>query len=333
MKQFFSQQAASKTSILDWVTLAFLGLSGASLLQQPNFSTITLGAAVALNQSSKRQSRGELLRLQANQNSGFEYLNRLQIDMGQMSSCRLSLSTEVNKLQEQVAALEHSRTRSFEEFSMLTDLVGQLGNYSEALKVEIAEVESQVRQLNTSEGCVGREQISAENRGRVAIFVDIQNQYHCTKKRQIEVDYSKLLQLCVGEGELALARCYLATTEAPGQRPFLTHLERSGFELVTRPLVRHQDGSADGNLDGELITDLMDGQNLYDTVVLVSGDGDFAYTLRMLKKRGIRVEVLSFREAASGALIREADQFIDLDTIQYRIQRSHKPSSKQKRVA
>jgi uncharacterized LabA/DUF88 family protein len=49
-----------------------------------------------------------------------------------------------------------------------------------------------------------------------------------------------------------------------------------------------------------------------DIVVLVSGDGDFAYLANKLRRRGIRVEAASLPTVMSGELKRAVNEFIDL---------------------
>ena len=49
-----------------------------------------------------------------------------------------------------------------------------------------------------------------------------------------------------------------------------------------------------------------------DTVVLVSGDGDFAYLATKLRRRGIHVEAASLPQVMSGELKRAVNEFIDL---------------------
>ncbi|UVO54813.1 NYN domain-containing protein [Sphingomonas sp. SUN039] len=49
-----------------------------------------------------------------------------------------------------------------------------------------------------------------------------------------------------------------------------------------------------------------------DIVVLVSGDGDFAYLANKLRRRGIHVEAASLPQAMSGELKRAVNEFIDL---------------------
>jgi uncharacterized LabA/DUF88 family protein len=51
-----------------------------------------------------------------------------------------------------------------------------------------------------------------------------------------------------------------------------------------------------------------------DVAVLVCGDGDFVPLVTFAKEKGVRVEVLAFRESASGALVEAADSFLDLSS-------------------
>ena len=50
-----------------------------------------------------------------------------------------------------------------------------------------------------------------------------------------------------------------------------------------------------------------------DIVVLVTGDGDFAYLAQKLRRRGIRVEAASTENQMASALKRAVNSFIDLD--------------------
>ncbi len=65
-----------------------------------------------------------------------------------------------------------------------------------------------------------------------------------------------------------------------------------------------------GNLDVELAADAM--SLLYsksvDTIILVSGDGDFAYLGEQAKRLGKRFEVVSFKKTISQQLLIVADK-------------------------
>ena len=52
-----------------------------------------------------------------------------------------------------------------------------------------------------------------------------------------------------------------------------------------------------------------------DTVILVSGDGDFVPLVRHLKHAlGCYVEVMAFGKSSSQKLVEDADNYVDLDS-------------------
>jgi uncharacterized LabA/DUF88 family protein len=68
-------------------------------------------------------------------------------------------------------------------------------------------------------------------------------------------------------------------------------------------------------MDCEIVYDMVRlcGVHYYDSFILVTGDEDFARTVRKLRMDyGIRVEVAFFQNRCSNALMREASRFIDL---------------------
>lgn len=54
------------------------------------------------------------------------------------------------------------------------------------------------------------------------------------------------------------------------------------------------------------------GDFFIDTIVLISGDGDFIPLIDYLKSRGRQVEIISFGPSTSNRLKEVADDFIDL---------------------
>ncbi|MBI3420602.1 MAG: NYN domain-containing protein, partial [Candidatus Sungbacteria bacterium] len=69
------------------------------------------------------------------------------------------------------------------------------------------------------------------------------------------------------------------------------------------------------NFDVEIAVDALRCAKDTDTLVLFSGDGDFAYLAKELKTLGKRVIVVSGRKSLSGALMKEADKFVTLERL------------------
>lgn len=92
-------------------------------------------------------------------------------------------------------------------------------------------------------------------------------------------------------------------------------LEKCGYILRTKPVKKivTRDGQVEwkADFDVELSFEMDDLSKEYDTAILLSGDSDFAYTLKRIKKKGKRVIVMSTRGHVALELLREA-KFVDL---------------------
>lgn len=92
-------------------------------------------------------------------------------------------------------------------------------------------------------------------------------------------------------------------------------LEKCGYILKTKPVkkITTRDGNIEwkADFDVEISFDMDDLTSEYDTVALLSGDSDLAFTLKRIKKKGKRVIVMSTRGHISLELLKEA-KFIDL---------------------
>ncbi|MGV2828100.1 LabA-like NYN domain-containing protein [Myxosarcina sp. GI1(2024)] len=166
-----------------------------------------------------------------------------------------------------------------------------------------------------------------ENRGRVAIFIDGSNLFYAALQLGIEIDYSKLLSRLTGGSRLLRSFFYTGVDRTnEKQQGFLLWMRRNGYRVIAKDLVQLPDGSKKANLDVEIAVDMMSLVGAYDTAILVSGDGDLAYSVDAVSYRGARVEVVSLRSMTSDSLINVADHYIDLDQIKEDIQKNIKPS-------
>ncbi|MEE9514551.1 MAG: NYN domain-containing protein [Candidatus Brocadiales bacterium] len=149
---------------------------------------------------------------------------------------------------------------------------------------------------------------------RVAVFVDVQNMFYSAKAlHQSKIDYSKLLQEIIGERKLIRAIAYVVKKSDVDQSSFTDALERLGYEIKSKDLRLRPDGTAKGDWDMGIAIDTIAIAPKLDTVVLVSGDGDFAPLLEMLKAHGCRVEVVSFRKSTSVELIDAATKYTAIE--------------------
>jgi uncharacterized LabA/DUF88 family protein len=149
---------------------------------------------------------------------------------------------------------------------------------------------------------------------RVGVFVDVQNMFYSAKAiHQSKIDYSKLLQEIVGQRNLVRAIAYVVQKPDVDQSGFTDALERLGYEIKSKDLRLRPDGTAKGDWDMGIAIDTIAIAPKLDTVVLVSGDGDFVPLVEMLKAHGCRVEVISFRKSTSNELIQAATKYTAIE--------------------
>jgi uncharacterized LabA/DUF88 family protein len=143
----------------------------------------------------------------------------------------------------------------------------------------------------------------------VVVFIDGNNIFHSAKTVGVDIDYQKLLRLVAGSREVLRAIFYTHVDETERQRGFLLWMSRNGFRVVQK--VSKEGKRAD--ITAEMVTDMCMLSRHVQTVILVSGDEDFAYPLDLISREGVRVEVASFRSATASKLADVADRILDLE--------------------
>ena len=151
---------------------------------------------------------------------------------------------------------------------------------------------------------------------RVALFVDVPNLIYAAERRNVNIDFGRVLDYFTQGRELVRATAYAPITDDPkaaleSQR-FVHHFVGHPYRLITKPLKRFADGSMKANFDIELAIDILTMSDRLDIVVLMSGDGDFRRVVELVASRGVRVEVVAFSETASSELKSVADLYIDI---------------------
>jgi len=148
---------------------------------------------------------------------------------------------------------------------------------------------------------------------RVGVFVDIQNLYYSARAIHTKkVNFGKILEEAVGGRQLVRAIAYGITTEEAHEGEFHEALASQGFEVNTKPLQTFVGGQKKGDWDVGIAMDILRLEPKIDVAVLVSGDGDFVPLVEFSQDKGLRMEVMSFQESTSRALVESADSFTDL---------------------
>ena len=150
---------------------------------------------------------------------------------------------------------------------------------------------------------------------KIAVFVDVQNIYYTTRQAYgRQFDYRKLWQIIGAEGEIVSATAYATDRDDDKQRKFQDALRHIGFKVKLKPYIQRSDGSAKGDWDVGIAIDILDAAPEVDTVVLLSGDGDFDLLLDKIRiDYGVNAEVYGVPELTANSLIQAANIYHRID--------------------
>ncbi len=158
---------------------------------------------------------------------------------------------------------------------------------------------------------------------RIALFIDGANLYSTSKTLDFDIDYRKMLELFKGKGRLIRANYYTALLEEDDYsplRPLIDWLDYNGYHVITKPAKSFTDRDGrkriKGNMDAEMIVDMIALAPHVDHMLLFTGDGDFRAAAEAVQKQGVRVTVVSTIKSKppmlADELRRQADAFIEL---------------------
>ncbi len=143
---------------------------------------------------------------------------------------------------------------------------------------------------------------------RIAVFADVQNIYYTTRQAYNgQFNYRKLWERVSSDGEVVLANAYAIDRGDNKQQSFQSALKAIGFDVKLKPYIQRSDGSSKGDWDVGITIDIMEAATEVDTVILLSGDGDFDLLLERIRDRyDVRTEVYGVPDLTAKSLIKAA---------------------------
>ncbi|HEY4479776.1 MAG TPA: NYN domain-containing protein, partial [Candidatus Paceibacterota bacterium] len=150
---------------------------------------------------------------------------------------------------------------------------------------------------------------------RVGIFIDTQNLYHSAKNLyHAKVNFGQIVKDALAGRALIRAVAYVISTESGEERGFFEALGKVGIETKVKDLQIFGSGAKKADWDVGLAVDAIKMAPKLDTVIILSGDGDFIPLVEYLQmNEGCQVEVVSFGKSSSQKLKEACDEFLDLD--------------------
>lgn len=156
-------------------------------------------------------------------------------------------------------------------------------------------------------------------KGRVYVFVDAANILYSQQTLHWRVDYKKLKEYFEGECDLKAIYFYTGRVgDNDKQNSFLKKLESFGYLVKAKEVKRIKVSKSayewKGNLDVELTIDVLANINNFDTLILMSGDSDFAPLLDAVKTLQKRTLVMSTKGHIAKELLERA-KYINLQKL------------------
>ena len=129
---------------------------------------------------------------------------------------------------------------------------------------------------------------------RVGIFIDAQNLYHSGKNLyHSKVNFGAIVKEALGGRKLVRAVAYVIATETGEETGFFEALTKMGIETKVKDLQIFSSGAKKGDWDVGMAIDAVSMAPKLDSVILVTGDGDFVPLVQYLQmNQGCQVEVV-----------------------------------------
>ncbi|MGI0482604.1 NYN domain-containing protein [Geminocystis sp. CENA526] len=161
------------------------------------------------------------------------------------------------------------------------------------------------------------------------VYIDGANTLGASDFLNFKIDFTAFAQYIAHGQENVIFNYYFAVADNPtaDQNNFIKYLQRNGYNVIESLKKQLPQGNYKNKGDDvQIATDIAINANKNDHIILVSGDGDFTYSLEQVKAKGCQVSVISTAQCLSQQLKNVADNVIDLAELQPDIQRHHKPN-------
>lgn len=296
------------TAVSQQAALTSIPLLGLLLMQRANQQRLTL---------AQKQQQQQLTTVVERSLSSLSTQIQKTQSLPQNYLTKTHLAPIIAKLHQLQRETQHFKLK---ELGTLTQHLADCNHQLETLQTAQQNLEQQFQQLCLPTQPEQQPQPALNSplgNNRVAIFIDEANLRLSALHLGLELlDYADLLTFLKGQSSSFQAFFYTGVDSSNQHRQkLLWRLQRLGYQIVSKEIIKRADGTRKANLDVELALDLVELANTYDTAILASGDGDFAPAIERIQRLGKRVEVVAYRATTSQKLLELADNYFNLETL------------------
>ena len=138
--------------------------------------------------------------------------------------------------------------------------------------------------------------------------------YTCRQAYESNFDYNKFWANVTRGRVVVSAFAYATDRGDEKQQQFQNILRAIGFTVLLKPMLQRKDGTTKADWDVGIALDVYEAAAHCDTVVLASGDGDFAILLERIRERfNTKSEVYGVPRLTADALMTAAGRFVAIE--------------------
>ncbi|MDO8609191.1 MAG: NYN domain-containing protein [bacterium] len=159
------------------------------------------------------------------------------------------------------------------------------------------------------------------------IYIDGANMFYAQKHLGWFIDWKKIYKYLNYENDILEVRYYTGIKNNDQKmEKYLSYLRKIGFITNTKPLkvIKNKNNTLlyKSNCDIEIAVDLLMHVNMYKYAIILSGDSDFVYLVKILQKQfQKKVIIISSRQTMSWEMKLSADKYIFLEDIKKEVVR------------
>lgn len=137
------------------------------------------------------------------------------------------------------------------------------------------------------------------------VFIDSQNLFKTFEKLELKLDMKKLFTYLVDN--LKADKVFLFLGYISTKKKFYEDLEKIGYVLIFRPVVKNKDGYK-ANVDCDVVLHLITEIDNYGKAILITNDGDYFNTIKYLIGNNKFKNVISPERNTCSKLLRKVCQ-------------------------
>ncbi len=135
-------------------------------------------------------------------------------------------------------------------------------------------------------------------------FIDSNNLNLGVKELGWRLDFKKFRTYL--KEKYGVIKAYLFIGYLPENQELYRSLQEFGYVLVFKPVLKNKNGEPKGNIDAELVLQVMIDWNKYDKAIIVSSDGDFYCLVNYLYEKNKLKKTVSPNHKKCSSLLKKA---------------------------